>query len=347
MTRKLNRDILGRLPLPLRIEVEENTGRKGLAQSELATLDRHILEELRKHTAPGTRTDLATSAKTFAQVTDYKKATDFVGRLYGESGRQVEKRIAVVAAAEAHPERFGPLVTQMDKTGKVNQAYAELRRVQIEESEAIPNNGDDANAQVIVGDFREQGHAIADASVDLIFTDPPYAREYVPLFGDLAQFAARVLIEGGSLITYYGHHTLPEVLSLMTPHLRFHWSCAVVPKVRRRRLVPGFYVQAGYHPLLWFTKNKRRSTIVVSDTINDSVRGPKITEHEWAQSVTEASYYIKKLSRRGSLIVDPFLGSGTTAVAALQANRRVIGFEINPETAAKAKARIRRAQGQS
>jgi len=341
----MNRDIFDQLPLPLalRIEIEENTQRKGLTQSELATQHRRILTELRKHTAPGTRTDLtdSTSAKPFAQV---KRATEIVGRLYGESPRQVEKRLAVVEAAEADPERFGPLRAQMDQTDKVNQAYAELRRIQLEESEAIPNNGDGANARVIVGDFREQGGAIADDSVDLIFTDPPYSRKYVPLFDGLAQFAARVLIEGGSLVTYCGHHTLPEVLQLMTPPLKYHWICAAIPSEPRRRIVPGIYVQVGFHPLLWFTKNKRRTSILVSDTVK-SVRGPKITGHEWAQSVTEAIYYIKKLSRRNSLIVDPFLGSGTTAIAALQASRRIIGFEIDPETARKAEARIHRTQG--
>jgi hypothetical protein len=54
----------------------------------------------------------------------------------------------------------------------------------------------------------------------LIFTDPQYAREYIPQPGDLAKFAARVLVDGGSLICYVGHYAIPEVLPLMTPHLR-------------------------------------------------------------------------------------------------------------------------------
>jgi adenine-specific DNA-methyltransferase len=38
---------------------------------------------------------------------------------------------------------------------------------------------------------------------------------------------------------------------------------------------------------------------------------------------------IKASSNPGDLILDPFLGSGTTAVAAIKLNRSVIGFEIN------------------
>ncbi len=339
---KKDPNILNQLPLPLRLQIEENALRKPLTQPELAIQQRCLLAELRKHTAPGTRTDLAdqtTSAKTFAQV---KRATDLAGWLYGESGRQVEKRIAILEAAEVEPERFGPLLAHMDRTDRVNQAHAELRRIQREEAEAIAYNGDGPKARVIVGDFREQGHIIPDASADFVFTDPPYASKYVPLFGGLAEFAARVLIPGGSLITYTGHQTLPEVLSLMTPHLRFHWTCALVGS--ERRIMPGFGVLTGFHQLLWFTKGGRCSAIAVSDRVK-SERGNKITEHEWAQGVPEALYYIKKLSRRNSQIIDPFLGSGTTGVAALKAGRRFVGFEIEPETARKAEARINRIQG--
>jgi SAM-dependent methyltransferase len=319
--------------------------RKPLTQSELAAQQKRILQELRKHTAPGTRTDLKvadTCAKDFAQV---ERATRLVGQLYGESDRQVEKRLAVVAAAENAPdkdrERFGKLVAYMDRSGRVHQAYAELRRIQVEEAEALPA---EAKAEVIAGDFRIEGPAVAGNSVDLVFTDSLYARKFVPLFGDLAAFASRVLVPGGSLITYVGHHTLPEVLPLMTPqHLRYHWSCAAVASEPRRRIVPPLGVATEHHLLLWFTKGKRRTKTVVVDTVK-SARGPKITEHEMAQGGPVASYYIERLSRKGSLVCDPFLGSGTTAIAALKAGRSFVGFEIDPETARKAEPRINRVQ---
>ena len=45
-------------------------------------------------------------------------------------------------------------------------------------------------------------------------------------------------------------------------------------------------------------------------------------------------------SREGDLILDPFVGSGTTIVTAMQAGRRSIGIEINPEYIEIAKRRI-------
>ena len=117
---ELNRDVLRRLPLALRIEIEENAQRKQLTQSELAFEQRRILAELRKHKAPGARNDLkavqATSEKTVSEV----RATALVGKLFGESHKQVEKRFAIVEAAEAEPGEFGKLVEDMDRTGRVN-----------------------------------------------------------------------------------------------------------------------------------------------------------------------------------------------------------------------------------
>ncbi|MFA7121821.1 MAG: DNA methyltransferase, partial [Bacilli bacterium] len=46
----------------------------------------------------------------------------------------------------------------------------------------------------------------------------------------------------------------------------------------------------------------------------------------------------------GGLILDPFLGSGTTAVAAVHEGFHYLGFEINPTYCADAERRIAEAQ---
>jgi hypothetical protein len=66
---ELNRDLLRKLPLNQRIEIEENAQRKPLTQSELAAEQKRILQEIRKHKRPGTRTDL-TPEKGFSEVED-------------------------------------------------------------------------------------------------------------------------------------------------------------------------------------------------------------------------------------------------------------------------------------
>ena len=45
-------------------------------------------------------------------------------------------------------------------------------------------------------------------------------------------------------------------------------------------------------------------------------------------------------SRDGGIILDPFIGSGTTAVVAKKHNRGFIGIELNPEYAEMARRRL-------
>ncbi len=70
------------------------------------------------------------------------------------------------------------------------------------------------------GDFRDVLASIPDASVDLIFTDPPYPAEYLPLWSDLALFAARVLKPGRLMVAYSGQYHLLAVLKALTD-----WRC--------------------------------------------------------------------------------------------------------------------------
>lgn len=51
--------------------------------------------------------------------------------------------------------------------------------------------------------------------------------------------------------------------------------------------------------------------------------------------------HIKSWSNEGDLILDPFMGSGTTAIACMQTNRNYLGFDISKEYCEMAEKRIR------
>lgn len=62
--------------------------------------------------------------------------------------------------------------------------------------------------------------------------------------------------------------------------------------------------------------------------------------HEAQKPLALIEYLIKLTTRENQLVLDPFMGSGTTAVAAKNLNRRFIGFEANPEYYSKSIERL-------
>ena len=94
-------------------------------------------------------------------------------------------------------------------------------------------------------------------------------------------------------------------------------------------------------PILWFVKKTRGDKqIFVDDLI---VSKKEKDAHEWQQGVIDATYYIEKLTLPGDLVVDPFCGGGTTGVAAKRLDRRWRMFEIDTDSVAISRQRIREA----
>jgi len=49
---------------------------------------------------------------------------------------------------------------------------------------------------------------------------------------------------------------------------------------------------------------------------------------------------VERLTQPGDLVLDPFLGAGTTGVAALRTGRRFIGIDNDPEAVTASRARL-------
>jgi len=50
--------------------------------------------------------------------------------------------------------------------------------------------------------------------------------------------------------------------------------------------------------------------------------------------------HIKSWSNKGDLVLDPFIGSGTTAIACIKTERNFIGFDVSEEYCELSKLRI-------
>lgn len=189
-----------------------------------------------------------------------------------------------------------------------------------------------------LGDFREIGDKIPDASVDLIFTDPPYDRKAIELFDGLGEFAARVLRPGGSLIAYVGHIQLPDALTDLSKHLRYWWTCGCFHSEAKARMTE-YGIVAGWKPIVWFVKETRGDK---QTFVTDVVTGAREkSHHEWQQAVSEARYFIDLLTEKDGFVVDPFCGGGTTPVACIHSGRKWASFEIDEANFANASCRIK------
>lgn len=120
---------------------------------------------------------------------------------------------------------------------------------------------------------------------------------------------------------------LPQALASLTPHLDYWWTLASVhdgttAQVRQRG------IGCGWRPVLVF-RNRPAPDGPTLFTL-DVARGRRTKElHPYQQSVTEAEQWIGSLTRRGNLVVDPFLGPRTAAVAAVRLGRRFVGADTN------------------
>lgn len=182
-------------------------------------------------------------------------------------------------------------------------------------------------------------------SVDLILTDPPYPKEFLPLWSTLAEKAAMILKSGRVLIAYSNHANLPYVLLRMCPYLKYMWTFAIHHTGPHSSYFPA-RVWPNWKPILFFVKTPYTPK---HNWIHDPIKGGgrEKTLHNWQQSLSEAEKLIKYFSEEGDLVVDPFVGSGTIGAAAKIWQRDFFGLDIDEDAVETAQRRIERSQVQT
>lgn len=267
---------------------------------------------------------------------DKSGSSEPVGRVNEVVAKEVGLSRATYQRGETVLKDAPGIWNEQIRTGKltINRAYnihkKNVRKEELSRSANVAAVSE--SIRLLQGDFVEKStnEIIPNNSVDLMFTDPPYGVDAIPLYKDLAIIASRVLRDGGSLVTYAGHCMIPTIIHIMeNAGLTFWWPIAIK--------LSGQYARA-YHrgvsikwkPLLWFVKGQKKNAIdFVSDYIES--KAPEKVLHEWEQSPIEAEHIISRLTVENQLVFDPMMGSGTTGIAALRLNRKFIGIEIDNE----------------
>ncbi len=211
-------------------------------------------------------------------------------------------------------------------------------------------------------------------SIDLIVTDPPFAidfrgkrsnynrtqervlegyneipkEKYFDFTYRWMQEAYRILKDTGSMYVFSGWTNLKDILNALDlsgfitiNHLIWKYQFGVFTKRK--------YVTSHYH-ILFVVKDSKKYKFNKVEHYPEDVW--IINREYWTGRIKTPTKLpldlVKKIIRfssdEGDLILDPFLGSGTVAVAAKMLKRRFIGFEIVPEYLEFAKNRLAEVQ---
>ena len=263
-----------------------------------------------------------------------------------------------------------------------------------------------ADAKIYIGDSRNMKE-VADESVNLIITSPPYGAlkdydndaqiglnqsyaEYISNLNDVWKECIRVLTPDGKLCinimplfesgddTPFKRRVTHTVISDLEKFMEstgemftfalYIWDKRKIVRFSSFGSYPyptNIFSTFPYEWIIVFCKKGKRPA--VSKEIKEK---SKLTHQEWADWAINSFWemqpakakaeghpapfpkelphrLIKLYSFYGDTVLDPFMGTGTTAEAAIELGRNAIGYEINNEYIDLIKNKVERARNQT
>jgi len=198
---------------------------------------------------------------------------------------------------------------------------------------------------------------IDDESVDMIFTDPPYgATTKMNMIGnkDLKAFfnalpeMKRILKPDRACLIFCSIPMLQIVLDECSKYFNYKWQLIWYASNNMQCV---HWVFPKYTPILWFEKGTTRiiKGKKCQDLRNVPIPSKKIefVGHPTQKPKYIMKYYIDTFTLENEIVVDNFMGSGTTAVACKELCRHWIGYEVEKKYIKLAEDRLSKAKGQS
>ena len=210
--------------------------------------------------------------------------------------------------------------------------------------------------KIYLGDAYDLIKKIPDKSIDLIYTDPPY--QINQLIGGNNRVGKSIQsvmkeLDGADIVSGINEEILEEFIRVMIkpniyiwcnkkqiyPYMRFFiekHGCNFVPIVWRKSnampLCGGKYLDDCEYCLYFYKGVRLNTKYDTAKTVYEipiNVNDKNDFGHPTIKPLEIVKNHIINSSNENQLILDPFIGSGTTAVACKELGRNFIGFEIN------------------
>ena len=230
------------------------------------------------------------------------------------------------------------------KAGKTTRARVQrdIRTEKIRREKQAIKLPVSSEVKIECGDFRELIKKVPANSVDLILTDPPYPKEFLPLWESMAKEAARVLKPSGFFVAYSGQFYLPEIFAFLGKHLTYYWTGFIYfDKGFNNQVFPRFISNKG-KPILIYCKPPLKKQSDWFEDVLISPPKPEKESHEWQQALEPFIRLAEIFSKPGGQVLEPFMGSGTTVEACLKTKRNIIAFEIEEKLCQEMTSRLAR-----
>lgn len=219
---------------------------------------------------------------------------------------------------------------------------------------------------------------IEKSSIDMVLTDPPYNLgifmknrqtnlkqmrsnyfgaagwdnlEYDEWIRNMEEFIAetsRVIVRGGSMILFMSVIKVESIIKLAEKYGFYYKTTGIWHKLNPMPRNMNLHYVNSTEAWLYFTHEVKSSKFnnngrVLHDFIETPVTPQnerKLGKHPTQKPVQLMEYFIEVLSDEGDVVLDPFMGSGSSGIASIKLNRDFVGIELNTEYYEIAKSRI-------
>ena len=203
--------------------------------------------------------------------------------------------------------------------------------------------------RILLGDCVQVMGQMPSESVDMVCTDPPYVCRYLsrdgrtvanddrdawlkPAFTQMY----RVLKPDHFALSFYGWNRVDRFFAAWkAAGFRAVGHLVWVKRYASNQRYVGYSHESAY---LLAKGNPPQPTSVIRDVLEWRYTGNSL--HPTQKPVMALRPPIQAFTKPGEIVLDPFVGSGTTVLAAKVLGRRYIGIDIDPTYAVCAQARV-------